>query len=173
MGARSAVERLPDDTQKELNRRLISNAFGDYDGLTAWLAEQGFEISRSAVHRYGQKFEERVRALRIATQQAKAIVEEAPDDQGTMSDALVRLTQEKLFGVLMDLQVDPETIELPKLTRAIADLGRASVQQKRWMTEVREKAEAAASAAEKIASKGGLSADSVAELRRQILGIAG
>ena len=173
MGARSAVERLPDDTQKELNRRLIRNAFGDYDGLTAWLAEQGFEISRSAVHRYGQKFEERVRALRIATQQAKAIVEEAPDDQGTMSDALVRLTQEKLFGVLMDLQVDPETIELPKLTRAIADLGRASVQQKRWMTEVREKAEAAASAAEKIASKGGLSADSVAELRRQILGIAG
>jgi hypothetical protein len=45
------------------------------------------------------------------------------------------------------------------------------VTQKKWATQVREKSKAAADAASKIAKKGGLSADAVAEIRKQILGI--
>ena len=64
-------------------------------------------------------------------------------------------------------------IDLPKVAKAVAELGRASVVQKKWQAEVRTKAEAAASQVEKIAKKGGLDADTVAEIRREILGVAG
>ncbi|MGK4383426.1 phage protein Gp27 family protein [Ectopseudomonas oleovorans] len=60
--------------------------------------------------------------------------------------------------------------DLPKVAKAVAELGRASVVQKKWQSEVRSKAEAAAAQVEKIARKGGLNADTVAEIRREILG---
>jgi hypothetical protein len=120
--------------------------------LSGWLKEQGFEISKSSLHSWGQIFEERLGALRKVTQQARAIVAENPDDDGAVNDALIRLVQEKAYGALMDMEIDPEKIDLPKLMRVIADLSRASVSQKRLMAEVRkrdsEKLDAAVAAGE-------------------------
>ena len=42
MPPRSKVSKLPDAIQRELEQRLIANGFSDYDGLAAWLDEQGF-----------------------------------------------------------------------------------------------------------------------------------
>jgi hypothetical protein len=156
----------------DLDARLVRNGFADYRGLAEWLTEQGFEIKKSALHSYGQKFEDRCAALKVATQQARAIVAETPDDEGAMGEALTRLVQEKIFNVLMDLEVDPETIDLSKLTRSIAELTRSSVTLKKYAQTVKERAKAAADAASKIAKKGGLSADAAAEIRSAILGIA-
>ncbi|KFK91771.1 phage protein Gp27 family protein, partial [Serratia sp. Ag2] len=61
---------------------------------------------------------------------------------------------------------------LATASKNIATLTRASVNLKRFQSEVREKVESAASAAEKIARKGGLSAEAVQALRREIMGIA-
>ncbi len=59
-------------------------------------------------------------------------------DDGAVNDALVRLTQEKLFTVLVDLEVDPADVDIAKLAKAVAELGKASVAQKRWMAEARK-----------------------------------
>jgi len=53
----------------------------------------------------------------------------------------------------------------------VARLSNATVKQKQWATEVREKATTAADAVEKIAKKGGLSPAAVKEIRSRILGI--
>jgi hypothetical protein len=172
MPPRSIVEQLPDAVRAELDARLVRNGFADYVGLADWLTAQGYEIKKSALHAYGQRFEDRCAALKIATQQARAIVAETPDDEGAMGEALTRLVQEKIFNVLMDLQVDPETIDLSKLTRSIAELTRSSVTLKKYAREVKERAQAAADTASKIAKKGGLSADAAAEIRSAILGVA-
>lgn len=176
MPARSAVEQLPDAVRRELERRLVAQGFGGYEDLAAWLQEQGFGISKSAIHRHGQRFEDRLAKLRLATSQAQAVVAASPDDEGAVNEALVRLTQERLFGILLDLpeMEDGEATKvMPKLTRAIADLTRASVVTKRFTEEVRAKARAAADKVEAVARKGGLSAESVDAIRREILGIAG
>lgn len=171
MPPRSKVEQLPEAVRTQLDSRLIQSSFSGYRELAQWLQEQGFEIQKSALQAYGSKFEDRVSALKLATQQARAIVEESPDDEGAMSEALMRLVQEKLFSVLMDLEVDPATVDLAKVAKSIAELGRASVTQKKYATEVRERAKAAADAAVKIAKRGGLSVDAVGEIRAAILGI--
>lgn len=171
MPPRSKVEQLPEGVRAELDARLIQAGFSGYRDLAEWLTAQGFEIKKSALQNYGAQFEERVAALKMATDQARAIVAESPDDEGAMSEALMRLTQEKLFTVLMEIQVDPSKVNLNSLARSIAELGRASVTQKKYVQEVRERALAAADAAAKIAKRGGLSGAAVTEIRSAILGI--
>ncbi len=61
---------------------------------------------------------------------------------------------------------------LSKAAKNIATLTRASISQKQFKTTVQARASAVAEKASKLAEKGGLSADTVAEIRKSILGIA-
>ena len=108
----------------------------------------------------------------MVTEQARAVVQAAPDEDGAVNDALVRLTQEKLFGVLMEIQVDPENVDLAKLAKAVAELGKASVLQKRWQAEARQKALAeAANAVGEAAQAQGMDAAQVEFWRGKVLGL--
>lgn len=167
MPPRSKVEQLPTDVREELDRRLQSNGFANYVQLSEWLAEKGYPIGKSALHSYGQDFEARLGSLRKVTEQARIIVSENPDDDGAVNDALIRLTQEKVFGLLIDMEIDPEDVDLVKLTRAIADLSRASVSQKKLAREIRAEV---ADEAEAAVKEMGLTADRAAELRHKLLG---
>ena len=169
MPARSKVAALPAEVKAWLDRALAENNFSDYEVLAEELKARGYAISKSALHRYGQAFETRLSALKMASEQARAVVAAAPDEEGAVNEALMRLAQEHLFKLLM---AEEGEFDLPKVARAVAELGRATVTQKKWQAEVRARAEAAAAAVEKIAKKGGLSAESVDQLRREILGIA-
>ncbi|MBK3748256.1 DUF3486 family protein [Stutzerimonas balearica] len=170
MPPRSKVATLPAEVKAWLDQALAENNFSDYEALAQELTERGYAISKSALHRYGQNFEERLSALKMASEQARAVVAAAPDEEGAVNEALMRLVQEHLFKLLM---TGGDQIDLPKVAKAVAELGKASIAQKKWQAEVRAKAEAAATEVEKIAKKGGLDAETVAEIRREILGVAG
>ena len=169
MPPRSKVAGMPAEIKEWLDRALAENNFSDYELLAEELKARGYAISKSALHRYGQAFETRLSALKMASEQARAVVAAAPDEEGAVNEALMRLVQEHLFKLLM---AEEGEFDLPKVARAVAELGRATVTQKKWQAEVRARAEAAAAAVEKIAKKGGRSAESVDQLRREILGIA-
>lgn len=172
MGERSKVLDLPESTRAELDDRLIKGGFRGYADLEAWLRTNGHEVSRSAIHRYGSKLDQRISELTRSTAQAKALVAAAPDDSADMSEALMRLMQEKLFTLLMEMDVDPEQASLGAIAKAMAPLARASIALKQHASSVAEKTRAAAETVDKIASKGGLSAAAGDEIRRAILGIA-
>jgi hypothetical protein len=86
-----------------------------------------------------------------------------------MNDALIRLVQEKAFQALVDMQ-DAGALTLGDLGFIVSKVGQVAVQQKKWMAEVKRRAEAAAQRVEKVARKGGLSEEAVAAIRREILG---
>lgn len=173
MGRRSKIDALPKAVKEWLDASLVEGNFSGYELLEAELKTRGFDIGKSSIHRYGSAFEQKLATLKLASEQARAIVTAAPDDEGAVSEALMRLVQEKLFQVMLDFQVDPDKpLNIASAAKAVAELSRATVTQKKWQEEVRAKAAAAADAAERIAKKGGLSATSVAEIRRSILGIA-
>ena len=140
MPKRPAVYSLPPKVKAWLDRALADKGFQDYRLLEEELRSRGYAISKSAIQRYGKVFEERLSSLKMATEQAKAIVEAAPDTEGATNEAMMRLVQEKLFAVLLELEVKPEKLNLPGIARAIADLGRAAVTQKRYAAEAREQA---------------------------------
>lgn len=172
MTQRSKIVTLPEPTRAELDRRLLQGGFSGYNELELWLRELGYEIGKSSIHRYGTKLEQRMDQLKRATDQAKAIVSAAPDDAGDMSQAVLRLMQEKIFSALMEMEVDPDEQSLGGLAKALAPLVRANIAQQKFAAEVKEKARSAADAVDKLARKGGMSADMVDTIREQILGIA-
>jgi hypothetical protein len=167
---RSKIATMPAEVKAWLDAALVESNFSGYEQLEAELKARGVHIGKSSIHRYGSAFEKKLANLKLASEQAKAIVTAAPDDEGAVNEALMRMVQEHLFNLLNAEEAGG--FDLPKVARAVADLGRATVTQKKWQTEVRAKAAAAADAAEKIAKKGGLSASAVDEIRRSILGIA-
>lgn len=169
MAKRSKIATLPVEVKAWLDTALVEGNFSGYELLEAELRARGFDIGKSSIHRYGSAFEQKLASLKMASEQAKAVVSVTGDDEGAVSQALMLMVQERLFDLLNS---DDGKFDLPKIARAVADLGRTTITQAKWRTEVRAKAAAVADAAEKIAKKGGLSAASVDEIRRSILGIA-
>lgn len=172
MPPRSKVVTLPPEVKEWLDQALAESNFSDYEALSAELAGRGFAISKSALHRYGQNFEERLSALKMASEQAKAIVTAAPDDEGSVNEALMRLVQEHLFKLLMS---EDGKIDLPKVAKAVAELGRASVVQKKFAAEVevrRAALQEAAAVAEGAMASQGMSKEAIDTIKRDILGIS-
>ena len=57
MPRRSGVTGLPPEIRDELNARLVANGFSGYEALSEWLEEQGYSLSKSALHRHGSVLE--------------------------------------------------------------------------------------------------------------------
>jgi beta-phosphoglucomutase-like phosphatase (HAD superfamily) len=180
MARRSSIDGLPEDARRWLERALTDSNFSGYQALEEMLREQGYVISKSAIHRYGQKIERRFAAIKASTEAARILTEGAADDKDTRSAALVTLIQAELFESIMNLQeageegVNPtERIKLlSSAAKSISEVSRASMQIKKFQQEVNNRVEAAAAAVEKVVKKSGLSDDAADAIRRQILGIA-
>lgn len=144
MAPRSKVHSLPPELKEWLDAELVKRGFGDYVQLAADLKARGAEVSKSALQRYGSPFEARMAQLKMASEQARALVDAAPDDEDKLGSAVVRMTQEKIFTLLMDMDIDPKNVDVNKLFKNAAEIGKASVTQKRLSLEVRAQVEEAA-----------------------------
>ncbi|HHO59351.1 MAG TPA: DUF3486 family protein [Thiotrichales bacterium] len=176
MPRRSSILQLPEDLRRELNARLVAQGFADYDGMEAWLADElakrdlEISVSRSAIHRHGKEFEDKLEKLRMATDQARAISEGSEDDAGAMNEALLRMVQTELFDVLVDLQ-DTDRKSIHKIGLTVARLARASVNQKKWASEVRKNLKTVADKVQSLSKKGGLTKKVADQIRAEILGV--
>ncbi|MBE7415094.1 MAG: DUF3486 family protein [Deltaproteobacteria bacterium] len=171
MPKRSAVKGLPPEVKAWLDQALVKSNFSDYKALEEMLKEKGFSISKSSIHRYGREFESKLAAIKLATEQARAVVEEVGDEENALGDALAQVVQQKAFEALMKLE-DPGKVNLASIGKMVADLNRSSVTLKKYRAEVRGKVtEAAEQVAKEIKSKG-LSEEAAEEIRQKILGIA-
>lgn len=179
MPRRDKISQLPPSVRKWLDKTLAEGNFSGYEELASELKQHGVSVSKSSVHRYGQKLERRLSAIKASTEAAKAIAEAAPDDADHRSAAVISLVQSELFEVLLAVEESEDEADpaervalLTKAAKSIAELSRASVNQKKHEADVRkQEREKAAEVAAKVAKQGGLSADSVQELRRAILGV--
>jgi len=180
MGRQSSITALPENVRSALNGELAARNFSGYEALEAWLRDQGFEISKSAIHRYGQKIERRMQAIKASTEAAKLIVEAAGDDQDARSESVIALVQTEMFDSIIAIQeADDDELSasdrlglMSKAAKNIATLARASIAQKQFKATVQAKAAEVADKAARLASKGGMSPDAAAEIRKMILGIA-
>jgi Glu-tRNA(Gln) amidotransferase subunit E-like FAD-binding protein len=180
VGRESSVTALPEEVRNALNQELAARNFTGYAELEDWLRGQGFEISKSAIHRYGQKIERRMAAIKASTEAAKFITEAAGDDQDARSEAVIALVQTEMFDSIIAIQeaADEELSAAERLgmmsdaAKNIAALTRASIAQKQFKTIVQARAQEAADKVAKLAKKGGMSASTVDEIKRSILGIA-
>lgn len=179
MSRRSAIFDLPQEVREELSERLISSGFGGYEGLSDWLADKGFSISKSAIHRYGQGLQEDFDAamgdVRKAQELARAYASASPDDSQALTGAVAAMAQESLLRIMIGLrkvESDPsETAkQMAQVSRALADLGRLGISQAKHAVEMRK--QAAEELAGKVEQEGGaVTPERLRQIMRETYGV--
>ncbi|MCL2029538.1 MAG: DUF3486 family protein [Deltaproteobacteria bacterium] len=178
MTRQSTVKALPPELRAEVDRRLGEGRL-TLDALVEYLEAEGWTISRSALGRYSQKFQEVAAKLRESREVATAFARELGpipgDDMGRM---LLELGHSLTFRVLNaadDGVGTREVMQLAKTIKALTDSRRIADQisgsiraeeKKRLEAEMKERLAEAAGAAE-----GGFRAEAAREARR-ILGFS-
>lgn len=140
MPPRSKVLALPSAVKAWLDAALVEGNFSGYELLAGELAKRGCAVSKSSLQRYGSDFEGQIKTLKLVAEQARAVVEASPDDADDMSQALIRLTQQKTFELLRDAEIDPAKVNFEKLTLNVSRLARASVPIKKMRAEIEAEA---------------------------------
>ena len=179
MPPRSKVHSLPPELKEWLDNELMARGFSNYEQLAADLNARGAQVSRSALQRYGSPFEKKLAQLKLAGEQARSLVDAVPDEEDKLGAAVIRMTQEKIFNLLMELDINPEEVDVNKLFKNAAEIGKASVNQKRFSMEARaaikEEARRELLAEQKaqldaLGNKGGVTAETKLAIR-EALGI--
>lgn len=183
MAKRSLISRLPPNVRNELDKRLIAEAFSNYQGLSDWLAEQGYKICVSSVKIYGQRLENRLANLKLSHDFALFYKQTLPEDTNAKTELLNDLAQDALLKLLLRLpetslfENDEETdlASLTKLvctiTRAISDTNKSSVVVSKYITELKIKQEAKFSELQIDGIKQGIDTDFMQRIKTEILGL--
>lgn len=176
MAPPSKVALLPEDLRREFETRLVRGAFSGYEALSDWLAEQGYEISKSVLHRHGQRLKRKLEAIQTSTQAAQLLAESAPDDAGMLSSAVLALVQTEMFDLLVNLQAVEDADDsasrvklLGNAAHAMADLARASLKQKEWAAGIRAKLDALLSESQRGEST--LDLRTLQRIRKEVYGL--
>jgi len=141
---RDEIRSLPPALRKELDQRIAQRDFNSYVELKRWLQLRGCQIATLAVRRHALRLEGKIEAVRLATEQARAVIEAADGDVAEMNEALMRLVQQHLFTMLVELQgANLSEVNLGTLARTVATLARASVAQQKFAEDMRTHAQAA------------------------------
>lgn len=179
MARKSTIKRLPPQLRKELDRLLTSGQY-TLDQVVAHLRTMGADVSRSAVGRYSQEFEEVAKHLRESREIAAGFARELGElPEGDMGQVLVELVRSVVFRVAMrqtDKAEDIAPIELARLAKAVKDL--ASGAKTSVDMEVKIKEQARREMAEETkatlenAARGGSLDPAAAEEALRLLGFA-
>jgi len=157
MPKRSTVKQLPQAVKDWLDAALVDNNFSGYRALPDALKTRGYDISRSAVHRYGQALERRLASVKASTEAAKIISDNISNDKGTQSDAILEMIQSEVFHALMNLEEIKAEDDPMKRLAALSFVGKnispligASINLKKYQAEIKARAEAAAAHARRV-----------------------
>ncbi|MFA7175921.1 MAG: phage protein Gp27 family protein [Smithellaceae bacterium] len=165
---RSRIEtELPDPVRKGLDRILLEGA--TYEEATEWVRQQGYDISKSSVGRYGIHFLEAYQNIVRFADQSRALTSDAGAGL-PMEEAVGKMLLQKVMAALLNGTAD--IAENSRLISDVAKLQSSNIQLAKLKMDLAERTRKTADAVEKIVKKGGLSADAADQIRAKILGIA-
>ncbi|WP_126456719.1 DUF3486 family protein [Sulfuriflexus mobilis] len=173
-GRLSTVVTLPPEVKAWLDQELMRRNFTGYIELSDLLEEQGYEISKSAVGRYGKRFKEEQKQLKQTIEMARAISEVYGDDGADMNQAITALMQQEVMAIIRD-KTYSEEIKLPQLIQGVAQLNKSSLATIKFQIEQKARKQALDDAAElftpEAAAQQGLNAEQAQFWREQVLGV--
>ena len=160
-------DELPQELKREVDRLLVEGNV-TYDDIKAFLEEKGYDISRSAIGRYGKEFLASYQRLRVIEEKSRALVSEAGDGM-VLEEAAAKIFAQKI--VEAQLLDGFDVLENPRLIADFAKLQSSTVARERFKRELKEKVEKTAESVVRTARQGGLSEEKAEEIRKKILGI--
>ncbi len=177
MGRAAATDRLPPDVRAWLEHELRNSNFTGYEALAEKLKDKGYPIGATSLWRYGKRMKQLRAKSQIYVEMAKFLPQ---DDEDALSGAVLSMIQSNFFDIMMAMDSDEEEDNEKRLkmlsdaAHAMANLSRASVNQKKWSRNVREEDARKLAALEKEAKTGksGLDMETLKRVREEIYGLA-
>jgi hypothetical protein len=179
MPRKSTIRQLPPQILKEVNR-LLADDRHTLDQVVAHLRSMGVDdVSRSALHRHKQRFDEVAAKLRQSREVTETFVRElgASAQEGEQTRLLAEMVRSLVYDHLSGLvsgdgEADPKIIA--QLARTLKELARASRLSQDYELKVREEAareaeREAATRMEASAKKNGVSPEVIRMIRRDVL----
>lgn len=185
MPQKSSIDQSLSADDRTVLDKLIADGKLSVTGLTEWLGERGYEISRSAVGRHKRKIDRVARRLKESRLITEALAAELGDAavQGKQGRLLVDMARTATMDLLIKIQDEGEdggidAKEAMMVGKALAELGKALRYDQDFELKITEKAEKAARAKAAAAVDAvardvdlGLSMDTVAAIKEKILGV--
>ena len=184
---KSKIQQLPDDIRSQLAAMLRSGSMSQkviLAEVNKLIVESGLppedQISRTGLNRFFKRTEAAGSRISRAREMAEVLTSklgDAPTSQisNLMSENMKTMAFETSMA-LMEATEDGEMIDIKQfnqLALAFQRISQSSILNQKIEKEIRAAfAAEAATAAEKIVKSAGLTAETAAEIRRQILGIA-
>lgn len=162
-------DELPPEVREEVDRLLIEPGV-TYDDIRAYLADKGYDISRSAIGRYGKDFLSVYQQLRMIEDKSKALVSEAGGDGMVLEEAASKLFAQLILEAQMSGQI--KVTKLPRIISDFARLQASTVLRERLKKEFADRVKKTADEVGKVARAKGLSDETAEEIRKKILGIS-
>jgi len=188
MAPRSKIESLPEDLREQFDQKLLETRYHEIDKHHAWLtaevANREIElpepISRSAVARYSRMRKLEQQSIGESVRQMKAIQQEFGDDPTSFlvnGNNMAQMLAWKRVQAAMSGDVDVDEEFLANISLAMSRMAKTAVinddRERDIREDERKKAQAeAAKQIDKTARKAGVSEDTIAIIRRDVLGMS-
>jgi len=160
-------DELPAEVREQVDRLLIEQA--TYDEIKAFLDSEGYDISRSAIGRYGHDFLAAYQNLRIIEDKSRALVSEAGDGM-VLEEAAAKLFSQMILEAQLSGKLDIK--KLPRIISDFAKLQTSTVSRERLKRDIAERVAQTADDVAKTIKKSGLSDETAEEIRKKIMGIS-
>ncbi len=158
---------LPEDIRKEVDTLLVQGS-ATYDEIKDYLDKKGYDISRSAIGRYGKDFMAMYQRLRIIEDKARTLVSEAGDGM-VLEEAVAKTFSQMLLELLHAGKLDLK--KAPKIIGEFARLQTSSALRERMKSEYAKKTEKAANKVEATLKKKSLDPETIRVIKEEIYGI--
>lgn len=123
------IDTLPEEVREAVNK-LLTDGF-TYQQIADYLRKMGHEVGTSSVGRYSREFLARLERLKVAKDQARAIVQEMGDGPATeMHEAANQLAVQMVMETLMEV-TSLEGEKVADLLKALAQLERSAVSREK------------------------------------------
>ncbi len=156
---------LPVDVLDQVDRLLVEGT--SYEDISDFLAEQGFEISKTAIGRHGEEFFETCRKLRVMEEKSRVLASHGGEGL-ILEEAASRLLAQTILEALLSGEIQKDL--LPKILSDFTRLQSSNVQREKLRESMR-RTEKSAEDEDESGRRGGLSDEAAAEIRRKILGL--
>jgi hypothetical protein len=179
MGGRSSIKTLPQPVLDAVHAAI--KAGSTIDEIVALLGEAGQERSRAAVGRYTKDYREMASHQRDLSSVARSFAGEFGDADNAQQKLLIQLFTSIMTRAVMPIasgeEVDLDGLELSRFARSIKDItGAAKIdtdREAKIREEERKSARAeAAKDAERAARGAGATPETLAAIKRELLGIS-
>jgi hypothetical protein len=118
------INTLPLAIKEELDARIISAGGGGYESHSMWLQALGYRVSRSAVHRYGQGLQDKIKQARniaqarIVARELGVNISDIHPDSNTQTLIVLR---DRVTGWSCELTSRIPAVELEKKLREVLE----------------------------------------------------